>query len=39
MAPTPKPKPVIGMSELIDLPELELFLMPAKVDTGAYTSA
>jgi hypothetical protein len=27
------------MSELIDLPELESFLMPAKVDTGAYTSA
>lgn len=39
MPPTPKPKPLIGMSELIDLPELELFLMPAKVDTGAYTSA
>ena len=39
MALTLKPKPVIGMSELIDLPELGLFLMPAKVDTGAYTSA
>lgn len=35
----PKPKQLIGRAELIDLPELDLWGIPAKVDTGAYTSA
>lgn len=34
-----KPKQVIGITELIDLPEIGLAEIPAKVDTGAYTSA
>ncbi|HSI89634.1 MAG TPA: RimK/LysX family protein [Adhaeribacter sp.] len=32
-------KRTIGRRELIDFPELELFEIEAKVDTGAYTSA
>ncbi|MCB0431393.1 MAG: ATP-dependent zinc protease [Flavobacteriales bacterium] len=34
-----KPKPVIGRKDRIDLPELKLEDLDAKVDTGAYTSA
>lgn len=34
-----KPKQVIGITELIDLPDIGLAEVPAKVDTGAYTSA
>jgi len=32
-------KDVIGRSDKVDLPELQLFDLDAKVDTGAYTSA
>jgi len=32
-------KPLIGRREHIDFPELELFGITAKVDTGAYTTA
>lgn len=32
-------KSVIGRRDLVDIPELELFAVDAKVDTGAYTSA
>lgn len=32
-------KKFIGRSDKIDLPEMELFEVDAKVDTGAYTSA
>ncbi|WP_223860571.1 ATP-dependent zinc protease family protein [Spirosoma validum] len=34
-----KPKQIIGMTDLVDFPDLELFDVQAKVDTGAYTSA
>lgn len=34
-----KPKQVIGMTDLVDFPDLGLFDIQAKVDTGAYTSA
>ena len=34
-----KNKLIIGRSDKIDLPELHLFGLDAKVDTGAYTSA
>jgi hypothetical protein len=34
-----KPKQVIGMTDVTDLPDLGLFGVEAKVDTGAYTSA
>lgn len=35
-----KNKPhIIGRNDIIDLPEIGLFDVPAKVDTGAYTSA
>lgn len=34
-----KARQVIGMTDLIDFPDLELFDVKAKVDTGAYTSA
>lgn len=34
-----KPKQIIGLTELIDLPDMGLAGVPAKVDTGAYTSA
>jgi len=34
-----KIKTVIGRTEKIDFPELDLFNIPAKVDTGAYTSS
>ncbi|MGD1843274.1 MAG: ATP-dependent zinc protease [Thermonemataceae bacterium] len=30
---------VIGRRDIIDLPELEIFDIPCKIDTGAYTSA
>lgn len=30
---------VIGRNDIIDLPELDMFNVGAKVDTGAYTSA
>ncbi len=35
----PKPKQIIGMTDRIDFPDLGLFEVPAKVDTGAFTSA
>ncbi|GAB2528981.1 ATP-dependent zinc protease family protein [Spirosoma aerophilum] len=38
-APTPKPKQIIGMTDLVDFPDLGLFDIQAKVDTGAFTSA
>lgn len=34
-----KAKKLIGRNDKVDLPELHLFDMDAKVDTGAYTSA
>ena len=34
-----KPKKTIGRSDVVDLPELEIFDVEAKTDTGAYTSA
>jgi hypothetical protein len=34
-----KTKQIIGLTELIDLPDMGLAGVPAKVDTGAYTSA
>jgi hypothetical protein len=36
---TESPKTVIGRIEKIDLPELSLFNLDAKIDTGAYTSS
>ena len=36
---TPKPKQIIGMTDLVDFPDLALFDVQAKVDTGAFTSA
>lgn len=35
----PKPKQIIGMTDRVDFPDLGLFDVQAKVDTGAYTSA
>ncbi|GAB4002345.1 RimK/LysX family protein [Spirosoma daeguense] len=35
----PKPKQTIGMTDLVDFPDLNLFNIQAKVDTGAYTSS
>jgi hypothetical protein len=32
-------KSIIGRSDYIDLPDMDLFQLKAKVDTGAYTSA
>jgi len=32
-------KDIIGRSDKVDLPDLDLFELDAKVDTGAYTSA
>jgi hypothetical protein len=32
-------KKIIGRSDIIDLPQLELFQLSAKIDTGANTSA
>lgn len=34
-----KKKEIIGRSDKVDLPDLELFDLDAKIDTGAYTSA
>ena len=34
-----KPKQIIGMTDLVDFPDLGLFDVQAKVDTGAYTSS
>lgn len=36
---TPKPRQIIGMTDIVDFPDLEMFDIKAKVDTGAYTSA
>jgi hypothetical protein len=36
---SPKEKIVIGRREEVDFPELHLFKVPAKIDTGAYTTA
>ncbi|GAB4027583.1 ATP-dependent zinc protease family protein [Spirosoma koreense] len=38
-AQPPKPMQIIGMTDLVDFPDLGLFDVQAKVDTGAYTSA
>lgn len=38
-ARTPKPKQIIGMTDLVDFPDLSLFDVQTKIDTGAYTSA
>ena len=35
----PKPQQIIGMTDFADFPDLALFDVKAKVDTGAYTSA
>jgi hypothetical protein len=35
----PKPLQIIGTTDLVDFPDLGLFDVKAKVDTGAYTSA
>tara|TARA_B100001245_G_C22892053_1_gene429799 strand:+ start:2834 stop:3286 length:453 start_codon:yes stop_codon:yes gene_type:complete len=34
-----KAKIIIGSTDVVDLPELELENIPCKIDTGAYTSA
>ena len=34
-----KPKQIIGMTDRVDFPDLTLFDVQAKVDTGAFTSA
>lgn len=34
-----KIKILIGRRELVDLPELNIYNIPAKIDTGAYTTA
>ncbi len=34
-----KPKIVIGRKDIVDFPELNLWAMPAKIDTGADTSS
>ncbi|GAA4405930.1 hypothetical protein GCM10023187_24840 [Nibrella viscosa] len=36
---TPKPIQIIGMTDILDFPDLELFNVEAKIDTGAFTSA
>ncbi|GAB2604055.1 ATP-dependent zinc protease family protein [Spirosoma areae] len=36
---TPRPKQLIGITDLVDFPDLGLFDVQAKVDTGAFTSA
>lgn len=36
---TPKSKQIIGMTDLVDFPDLKLVNVQAKVDTGAFTSA
>ncbi len=36
---SPKPKQLIGMTDLVDFPDLGLMDVQAKVDTGAFTSA
>ena len=35
----PQKKQIIGMTDLVDFPELDLSDVPAKVDTGAFTSS
>lgn len=39
MSGTQKKMRIIGRREFVDFPELNLFFVEAKVDTGAYTSA
>ncbi|MBC3784981.1 ATP-dependent zinc protease family protein [Spirosoma utsteinense] len=34
-----KPRQIIGMTDIIDLPDLGLFDVQAKIDTGAFTSS
>jgi len=34
-----KPKQLIGMTDIVDFPDLGLCDVPVKVDTGAYTSS
>lgn len=35
----PKSKQLIGMTDIVDFPDLGLFDVQAKIDTGAFTSA
>lgn len=35
----PRPRQLIGMTDFVDFPDLGLFDVQVKVDTGAYTSA
>lgn len=39
MSQTKSSKLIVGRSDVIDLPELGLYNLSAKIDTGAYTSA
>ena len=39
MITKPKKLKLIGRREYVDFPELNIFLIEAKIDTGAYTSA
>lgn len=39
MKKTPKPLPIVGWRELVDLPGISLTGIPAKIDTGARTSS
>lgn len=34
-----KPKQIIGMTDFVDFPDLGLYEVQAKIDTGAFTSA
>ena len=34
-----KPRQIIGMTDVVDLPDLALFDVQAKIDTGAFTSS
>lgn len=36
---SPEERPFIGRREVADFPELELFGLPVKIDTGAYNSS
>jgi hypothetical protein len=38
-AKKPKEKTVVGRTEIVDFPELDLLKIEAKIDTGAYSTA